>query len=175
MRARGWGLKKDTHPVTASNPGETPASPEVSGKKKLGITRNLFLLHCKEDTAFCEGVKGKSTKTCCWVFLRRQGHPRKLEKSWSGDLSMLLSQRKWSAHLTAWGLRPICSYFLPENTFRKHLWLRFRLVWMHYRNLESFHEVASCAKVEISAWNHWFAGRVTEEQCWQFSCSVLED
>lgn len=31
MRARGAGLKKDRHTVTASNPGGTAAEPEVSG------------------------------------------------------------------------------------------------------------------------------------------------
>lgn len=34
MRARGAGLKKDRHTVTASNPGGTAAEPEVSGGEK---------------------------------------------------------------------------------------------------------------------------------------------
>lgn len=43
MRARGTELKKDTHTVTASNPGETPANPEVS-ENYLDLHRICF--HC---------------------------------------------------------------------------------------------------------------------------------
>lgn len=44
MGARGTGLKKDTHTVKASNPGEPPASPEVS-EKKTGTTQIAYLLY----------------------------------------------------------------------------------------------------------------------------------
>lgn len=44
MRARGTGLKKDTHSVTASNLGETPANPEVS-ENNLDLHRTCFLLY----------------------------------------------------------------------------------------------------------------------------------
>lgn len=60
MRARGTGLKKDRHTVTASNPGETPANPEVSGKN-LDFTQKLFLLYYQEDAAVFMGLKGNST------------------------------------------------------------------------------------------------------------------
>lgn len=42
MRARGTGLKKDRHTVTASNPGETAAKSEVSEKKTWTYTEASF-------------------------------------------------------------------------------------------------------------------------------------
>lgn len=53
MGARGTGLKKDTHTVKASNPGEPPANQEVS-EKKLGITQILYVLCWQEYTTFFE-------------------------------------------------------------------------------------------------------------------------
>ena len=57
MKARGTGLKKDRHTVTASNPGETPANPEVSAK----LESVCFFLYIQEDTSYFQGFKGKST------------------------------------------------------------------------------------------------------------------
>lgn len=63
MRARGPVLKKDRHTVTtSSNPGETPAKPEVSGKKKQ--TNSVFTVFSGRRY-FIAGLKGKLI-TCFW-------------------------------------------------------------------------------------------------------------
>ncbi len=80
MRARGTGFKKDRHTVTASNPGETPAIPEVS-QNKLGLTLNLFLLYSREITSFFEVFKSKST-TRRWFLENKQGNKDKRREDW---------------------------------------------------------------------------------------------
>lgn len=52
MRARGTGLKKDRHTVTASNPGETPANPEVS-EKTWTYTDSVFTVLSGRCYALC--------------------------------------------------------------------------------------------------------------------------
>lgn len=56
MGVRGTGLKKDTHTVKASNPGEQPANPEVSAKPNL----ETYLLFCQEFAAFFEILRRTS-------------------------------------------------------------------------------------------------------------------
>lgn len=57
MRARGTGLKKDRHTVTASNPGETPANQEVS-EKNLDLHRLGFYCTFRKMLRSLRDLKG---------------------------------------------------------------------------------------------------------------------
>lgn len=173
MRARGSGLKKDTHSVTGSDPGETPANPEVSGKRNLELHRICFYCTARKILRSLRVLKANRQKP---VFLETSRTSRKPKKRWSGDLFMLL------LHLTAWHLRHSCSCFLPKNIVRKHLWLSLRLVWMHYWNWESFHKVQRCVQQlksahEITGLLAWWQRNSADSsvvQYWQISLWCME-
>lgn len=62
MGTRGTGLKKDTHTVKASSPGEQPANPEVS-EKTWNYTEHVFTI-LSGIYYFLRDFKENQLKTC---------------------------------------------------------------------------------------------------------------
>lgn len=112
MRASGSGLKKDTHSVTGSDPGETPANPEVSGKRNLELHRICFYCTARKILRSLRVLKANRQKT---VFWRHQGH----QESQRGDELEIYPCFSYISQPGTWDLvvHASCPRILSENIY----------------------------------------------------------